>query len=128
MTTAIFLSEQDRDLVVGALQAIRSGRVNFGARPDTDLSFTRSEDHQAPEVYVAKLVSDDIPAASDTEPGDGTCDIYQILIVDGTPIITQVEGLNKTVYNISSQPIAGDQWIVLKRTKYGRWLASQGCC
>jgi hypothetical protein len=105
---------------------------NTPHRPSTDHTWTHGEDHQGPEVYVAKAQADGIPAltpASGTGPGDldkpgkGVIDIYQLLedTVD-VPELRQTTGLIKTAYNLTQTAIIEDDWLLAMRTKYGKWI------
>jgi len=76
-----------------------------------------------PEVYLAKPQdSGGIPGlANDDEPGSATCDIYKLDDSD-PPALVAVTGLERTVYNLSQSDI-GQDWIVVVRTKFGKWFA-----
>jgi len=120
---AFYLTDADRQALQEMLVQWRRMRGNIPLRSGDDVG------HQAPEIYVAKpQESSGIPAmtpaagtATFDEPGEALCDIYQIVVTAGVPEI-QPTGLEKTVYNVSTTAI--DQvLVVVKRDKYGRWLA-----
>ncbi len=78
-----------------------------------------------PEVYFAKPTSaSGIPGlAEGNEPGSEECDIYKLDNSDPPALVDA--GFNKEiVYNISEAAIAQD-WIEVRRTKYGSWFAVQ---
>ena len=92
--------------------------------------FVDEPDDQATEVHVARTPTGGIPARTllddgSTEPGRAECDIYRITVDrDGNPLITEVYGLAKTVYNVSATSIAQDSWVAVHKDKWGIWLVS----
>ena len=89
------------------------------------------EDHQAPEVYIAKTPTDGILALTngDTgtgtgsydEPGSATCDIY---CIDETDVVPDLRDILKDelVYNISETAIEGSIYVLASRDKFGHWV------
>ncbi len=133
-------SEQDRVILQDLINIHKGQLGNTPSRPPTERSWDEAEDHQAPEVYIAKpqtsagipklLPTDDttgtgtdISGSLYDEPGKAECDIYQIL-VDGTSGDPELHviGLNLLVHNLSSSDIDQD-WILVSRTKFGKWIA-----
>ncbi len=126
------LSEQEVALLQKLLNLHKGQLGNVqGSRPPTEQSWGDGEDHQAPEIYLAKPQDseglDGITRASGTASDDydtagkGTCDIYRIVEdTPGIPEIHQIEGLQKEVYNVG-QPMPQD-WLVVLRSKVGKWL------
>lgn len=128
-----FLTEQDRRLIQSLLEEKRRASKSQ-ARAAAE---TLWRDAQAPEVYIAKPVSEDgipglTPAAGTgsgdfAEPGEGPCDIYQILqgpAQTGTGDAPQLHPVGiheKTVYNLQSGALPQD-WMPVWKTKFGKWL------
>ncbi len=122
-------SENDLMVLKQIITAVKGGRVNTPTRPTSERALTENADHQAPETYIAKTPSGGIPALTesspDEQPGSATCDIYQILDdpVTGVAELQMVTGLNKIVYNLTTDAIDGDTLITVTRTKFGNWMA-----
>lgn len=93
---------------------------------------TQDRPQGSPEVYIAKVPSDGIPALTlvgeagtaggNDQPGQADCDIYRIDISVDPPELIGVDGLNKTVYNVYQNDIV-EPYVVIARSKFGRWLA-----
>lgn len=134
-------SDQDRKIIQDLIDKHKGQLGNTPSRPPTERSWDEAEDHQAPEVYVAKpqtsagipklLATDgttgtgtDISGSLFDEPGKAECDIYKILVdsVSGDPELHSM-GLTKTVHNLSSSDLDQD-WILVIRTKAGKWIAT----
>ncbi len=95
------------------------------------------DEHQAPEVYIARTPASGIDALrghsgtdiTDDEPGSALCNIYRIVPTaapagtDTNAEIRAVESFEKRIYNLSSTAVAADSWIPVMRDKYGYWLA-----
>jgi len=118
---------------VRALQELiswwRRQRVNTLNRPHVE-----DEQGGSPEVYVARVPTDGIPACS--HPGTGTappaaedgevpgtadCLIYYI---DELGTLQPIGELKQTVHNLSFVDVPGDTWCSVHRDKFGRWLAA----
>lgn len=134
------LTDKEIDLLQWAIDEARSARGITPLRTSVDTFRDMDADQQAPEVYVAKPQSGSIPAmtaagvgtgtgnADDYDaPGEDYCDIYKITDDNaGEPSITQVNR-DVRVFNVSESEInAGDGYLVVKRDKFGRWLAEAG--
>jgi hypothetical protein len=134
------LSDQDVAILQDLINIHKGQLGNTPSRPPTERSWDEAEDHQAPEVYIAKpqtsagipklLPTDgttgtgtDISGSLFDEPGKAECDIYQMLVdeTSGDPEL-HVIGLNLLVHNLSSSDIDQD-WILVSRTKFGKWVA-----
>lgn len=119
---AIVLSQRDRDILAALIREVEGGRVNIPIRPPT--GWSQVEGHQAPEVYLAKPQSaNGIPALSLDDPdvpGSDICDFYRVNR-DGE--IEQIPNLERTVYNLTNDPIRQD-WFLVTRTKSGKWVAT----
>lgn len=100
--------------------------------PSTDADQPYYTD-QAPEVYVAKLPDDGIPARVGLEPGYAECDIYKQRVVsfgsDQTELIllTEPNGdpYKQFIRNLETTVLTGE-YITVKRDKYGFWMPSAG--
>ncbi len=127
------LTEQEVAVLQKLLDAHRGQLGNIlGSRPSTDQTWSEAEDHQAPEVYLAKPQDaeglDGITRASGTADtdydlaGKGICDIYKIVEdTPGIPELQPVDGLERETYNVGqSMP---QDWLMVLRSKYGKWLA-----
>lgn len=136
-------SQSDRALLQELLDERRVRRGNVPNRPPTEQTWAEGEDHQAPEVYIARpQTSDGIPRLLPTdgstgtgtdisgslfdEPGKAECDIYQIVDNDttGDPELHNI-GLTEFVHNLSEGDLSQD-WIPVARTKFGKWVALNG--
>lgn len=91
------------------------------------------DDQQSPEVYLALVPSEGIPAArvinGVVRPGRKTCQIYRLRpIYDGSTImrIAEVSGLTKPIYNYSFRRLCYG-YISTARDAYGHWLAGCSC-
>lgn len=113
------------------VQLFMNNRFNIPSKAKFDDSFAGEEDHQSPEVYIAKPQSEDgIPGLTRGEgsnpdkAGEGLCDIYRILKNgSGDPEIIAIEALEKTVYNLSEDATDQD-WLPIHRDKFGNWLTT----
>lgn len=127
-----------RSLTDGDIKVIR-GLIAADKRvPRKQLNVGEVEG-QASDVYIAKPTDvDGIPAltlgtgANPDIPGYADCDIYTILIddVSGNPELIQLGNVTQRVYNISTSVITQDEWIIIQRDKFGRWVpakSSGGC-
>jgi len=117
----IFLTDEDHRLLKDMINDRKGGRVNSPSR-SSQLFSEQDANHQAPEVYIAKTPVDGIPARSTTTPGSAECNIYRI--VDDN--LEEVSSFTHVVYNLKESDIAGDEYISVKRDKYGTWLADTG--
>ncbi len=85
----------------------------------------------APEVYIAITPVDGIPAIDAFVPGSAECDVYRILLNEvGTadppetePGLELVDGVTRTVYNLTESAIIGESWVLVVRDKFGSWIA-----
>ncbi len=118
----ILISDNDWRVIRDLIKWWRGSRVTHTKK------YTEKHKFQSPDIYVAlppeggisaasELIAG-VPGAGDT-PGSAICDIYKINDVDALEAYT---GLDKTVYNITLDAIA-QQWIIVVRSKQGRWLA-----
>jgi hypothetical protein len=122
-------SEEDIRLLQDVVRIAKDGTLNKVLRSLQDDNYLDELAHQAPEVYIGyPQESEGIPElvkgeeGNPDKPGYGTCDIYKI--VDNAseePELIQVDNLDKVVYNLSESVIDQD-WLVLDRTKFGRWV------
>lgn len=118
----IFLTDSDHAALREMLRERQGGRVNAPNRQPSRLAEEQSG-HQAPEVYIALTPADGIPARVSTTPGSAECVIQHI---DSTGDLAEVASFTQPVYNVSTSAIAGEEYISVKRDKYGTWLADTG--
>lgn len=126
-----FLTDEEVALLQRVIDAHHKNRINTPSRPPTERSFSDREDHQAPETYIAFPQDEDgIPALTPNvgtadddydEPGVATCDIYRIIVTDGTPKLQPISGLEREVYNLSENAVP-QAWLTVTRDKFGQWL------
>lgn len=133
--TAYVLSESDLVKLKDTMEYVASIRRNKPIRDD------QSFDSLSPDVYVALVPFGGIggiapvvdPTGTGTtpmtlgSPSKVSCDIYQIVPDDvngTTPQFMPVSDTSLDVYNISTQAIPGDSWVVVVRDKYGVWIAT----
>lgn len=123
-------TEADLTVLKNDLDYVRKLRLNTQNRQDPELS---SPDHEgsAPDVYIAKPSGVDIPALSSTNhPGYGDADIYAIANFDGgtpTSTIDKLTFLGKMrVFNLSEGAVNKDNWTLVWKDKYGRWITFGG--
>lgn len=120
------LGEQDVEELRLIVQAFKSKDLSKNKTPFSD------QEHQGPEVYVARTPPEGIPAittnASDEDvPGEADCEVYEIAeIEEGSFTLQPVNETSFTIYNISTAAIAGDTWISVLRDKFGHWIAQVG--
>lgn len=131
---AYFLTQKDRDDVSRLLAEYRARYANTSQRPrDTD----PSDDNVNPEVYIAKVPLTGIPGltigtgtgSEQGHPGFADCPVYRVLeLTLDSPKLSPVTGLFRRVYNISKGVIGDgtDQWIGIKRDKFGTWIPDMG--
>ena len=119
----------------------RTNPQNTPSRPPTEHSWSDQEDHQAPEVYVArpqtsagipKLLQTDGTTGTGTdisgslldEPGKALCDIARIVLNSdtGDPELLNTD-LPVLVHNLAIGDLSQD-WFPVMRTKYGVWIAN----
>lgn len=124
------LTRADRDLLDELHRRFGTLRENApSARLPIDIT---DEPPQAPEVYIALVPSGGIPACEGVTgtggpsflagdvPGYADCGIYRL--VNGVIYYTRQ---TKKVYNLSGDVIT-QQWITVKRDKFGQWFADTG--
>lgn len=134
MAKGYYLTEEDlkvlRDVI--ARERSRQGRTTGRQGVDWD-------EHQAPEVYVARTPYAGISGLTtvgtgthlDTGTGTGTgvtgddvagsasCAIYQV--VDGEFLSI---GTSLLVHNYSTEAVEGDKWVLVLRDKFGTWFVN----
>lgn len=121
------LNDEDIMILQGLVSRFKTSRKN----PIIDeATLAKLERYQASTgVYIAKTPVGGIDAmntgGADPIPGTATCVIYHITFVgtDSTPYVTEIDGLTKTVYNLSTSAISADTWIPVYKTNGGHWVA-----
>lgn len=129
MSSLLNFSDSDLRLLKNLIALFRDNRFNIPLKSKFDDSFAGEEDHQAPEVYIARpQTAEGIPGlirGTDPDPdiaGVATCDIYRILLNSmGQAEIVGILELDREVYNLSEDSI-GQDWIIVHRDKFGYWL------
>ena len=116
---AIFLTDEDHQLLQEMIRDRKAGRVNTPSRSGQDSGYRENTDHQAPEVYAALAPTGGIPARVGTTPGSADCTIYQ---VSGDTLKAVYEFAQK-VYNLNTSAVAAATYLAVTRDKYGTWLA-----
>lgn len=93
------------------------------------------DEHQAPEVYVARTPALGISPLSVNTTGTsptadiddvtsfGICEVYRIIEDPDGALLQPVTGLTKRVYNLSTGTLPGDTLILVARDKFGNWIA-----
>jgi len=145
MADALFLTPKERDLLQRIINQVQSGRHNPSRRPSgTSSQWTDREDHQAPEVYIAKpqtgVVIKPIRLKPTSTSGEaitidyGLCDVYalganvnaDVIISDNVTVdldryqLDPIE-LDAVVYNLSRRSVVNEM-VVVYRDKYGKWV------
>lgn len=127
MAKGYVLSENDREALKRFMDRTKGGRINSGR------DWEEENDHQAPEVYVARTPTGGIPqldegsgvgtgtSATDS-PGRANCDIYRVKRYGDVPELEDVPNFSKLVYNLAGDLIPGNQWVIVVRDKYGDWF------
>lgn len=139
MAEAFVLSKKDRDLLEDLVRREVGRRVNTPIK-STQESYWEQEDHQAPEVYIAKLPENGIPPIRIQDSPDNdlvaspvSCRIYKLAkaraTIGGPPRgaaadrVLQLHdaGFSKRVHNISEDS-SGVLYQVVQRDKFGNWI------
>lgn len=130
MVRGVIPTEREAEIIKLVVNTVLQDLKNPQTRSKSGQPF---EDHQAPETYIALPPEGGIPAlsrlgtASDQGPqaGDGpgsaSCDIYTL---DTNKNLQRVGTSVQTVYNLSTIDIEQD-WVLVNRTKFGFWVASE---
>jgi hypothetical protein len=101
-----------------------------------------SEAITTPDVYVARTPGTGIPALRmDLDTGTGTlpvgtasafqgntpgsaeCNIYRALYTSTTPNLMPI-GITRTVLNLSTTAVGGNDWVLVIRDKFGQWYVT----
>lgn len=117
MADAYYVSAADRDVLKEMVAWFRAAVVNTRNRtqPLPDLG-------PAPDTYVAYVPAAGIPSRDGLTAYAADCQVYRIL--DGT--LEEIDGLTRSVYNLSLQAVTGGQFAVIQRDQFGTW-ALTGC-
>lgn len=117
----IFLTDEDHSILQELIRDRKGGRINAPNRQTPRLS-DEGASHQAPEVYIAIVPTGGLDGRTGTTPGSAQCNIHRIV----AGALEEVPSFTETIYNISESAIGEDQYISVKRDKYGTWLADTG--
>lgn len=131
VTGAYLISEDDAKALHDLRRQSTDRRLSTQGRPEVPRALG-----YAPEVYVARTPSGGIPgltpAGSGTapspnppydSPGHADCYVSRTVFQNGVPYLYPVEGLFRTVCNLSTNAVAGNIWVLAQRDKYGTWWA-----
>lgn len=124
------LTKEDVEWLKRFRRAEQSRQETTTQRPAVTVDSVYVDPNATPEVYIAYTPSSGISGLSSTGTGTGTqisstltgadCQIYKRNENDNT--LMPIGGLFRTVYNLSTGAIAGNQWVVAKRDKGGTWI------
>lgn len=125
MADYFFLSGDDRNTLRDMVADWRRRVRNTTGRPAPE-----DEGYLTPEVYLARTPAAGIPAMDanatgtglDDEPGAAECDIYRVTDEGGAVGVARSSARQRKVYNLSESAIEGDRWLIVARTKDGKWL------
>lgn len=122
-TEVLFLTREDQKVLQAMIDRVKRGiEGRPPTHPMTEQAWQEGEDHQAPEVYVAKVPADGIPALKGNVPGVKLCSIYRVVHDPGsTPSVQGVADHVEEVYNLSKVKVPTGFTLVW-RDKYGQWF------
>lgn len=142
MATIAGFSPDDINRLYTLLQRVRDQEFNYRTRPDFSVDSVTNDPSSAPEVYVVKTPPEGIGYATiefaDTGTGTGTSTGTEETIIPGyaecsfltfyeepfvDPKFRRIDGLTKIVYNLGTEEIDGDTWILAIRIKSGQYIA-----
>lgn len=123
MAKAYFLTESDYRTLAELVHAWRQGAIATLA----DVDRGPENDPTAPEVYLAKpktVIPALLPSAEygPDMPGDGD---FEVLKVVDNGDYSEVRPVEKELrgFNVSDSDLQPDKYVVMVRSKQGRWLA-----
>ena len=120
---AIFLNESDKDILQQLITDFRNKKRNkLRTTPDDGTGY-----HQSTNIYIGKPATT-IPVLTGTSPpvpGSGTVNIYQTIDNAGSPELNAVESFSVEALNISSTDVVPNDWVLVFKDKYGRWIADK---
>jgi len=119
-------SDEDMAELAAVIKERKASRGNSKSTARAGDSFNENTDHQAPEVFMALTPTGGIPAIDGVIPGSAVCDLYRTTGAFGSETLEEMVGISKTVFNISATAIAADIYVLIKRTKQGKWVAETG--
>lgn len=125
----VSFSQKDLQKIRAYAQRLRNIPINPVQRSAVVQHSVYADPSQAPEIYIAKIPDDGVPAAEyvGTAGGPPTsltgaeCQVYRLLEEDGQLGI--VDSVTQRVYNLSTKEISGTGWILIKRDKFGTYIA-----
>jgi len=128
MPRLIALSEDDAQLLRDLLDQFKQGRLNISAKVPTELGWLDREDHQAPEVYLARTPENGIQGIESSGSvyymHSAICDLYQAVYDSMSRLrLAKLPVSGVRVFNPTPSSIPGNTFIVIKRDKFGRWVA-----
>lgn len=112
------LSDADIALLKEHVNRLRNQRLNPPVRQPPIEVYSGNRD-----VLIASTPDGGIPAISGYLPGGGVeCDVYQF--VEGAGNEIEYLGVTKVVYNLSTNAIPGNIWILIVKDKFGVWFTT----
>lgn len=108
------LTDRDREALVGLVrqQYRQTGLHRSGSSTPEDLG-------TSPDVYAALTPVGGIPARSSNQLGAAECIVYRS--IDGQ--LVALDGVLRTVNNLTTSSIPGETWVKITRDKFGTWYA-----
>ena len=131
MAKAYYLTDEERKLLQHFFTKQRQQLASW--KPNADPMMEEHQEFLAPEVYIARTPNAGIPAMyegqltgtgtlapTDDVPAYATCQIWKV----SYPNLIKVTDLTRKVYNLFTEDIPGDSWILVARDKFGTWVAT----
>lgn len=121
--TLYILSSEEADLLRSALR-----RKRDRARESVPIKTDVISRVQSSSFYVAKTPPGGIAARFGNVPSVATCQIYEARLNQATGQVELLSvGFSQPVYNISTFAAAENDYTIVNREKYGKWVIDR-CC
>lgn len=129
MAEIYLLGERDVRILQDAVKLINNRPRNEIMRPPVFSDTPYLDTNGRPGTYVARTPSTGIPAikyiatgtAPPTDVNGAECRVFQVDFINGT--LRPAQELKPNVYNLSTQKIPGDAWVVVMQDNYGDYIA-----
>lgn len=129
MAEMYVLNERDVRILQDAVRLVNNRSRNEIMRPPVVSDTPYLDTNSRPGTYVARTPSGGIPAikyiatgtAPPTDVNGAECRVFQVDFINGT--LRPIQELKPNVYNLSTQKIPGNAWIVVVQDNYGDWIA-----
>lgn len=106
------LTDRDREALVGVIrQQSRHTSLHRSGNVHEDLGYST-------QCYIALTPIGGIPARQGLLLGAAECLTYRV--IDGS--LVPLDGIARTVYNLYTTAIAGEEWVTVKTDKFNTWL------